>query len=315
VILRLHHATLRVADVDEALARWSLLYGLSGERAGAGALLRCGYEDYALELVPAGGAAAGLEHVAWELRPGVSLDEVEARVRAHGAEPQRVEVPLHGDGLRVADPEGNANVVLPHYRRPDPRPPIARDTATLPGYRPRRLQHVNYLTTDTPRIVRWYEEALGFTITDWIGDDACWLHVGHDHHVLAFLDKGFAHVHHLAFEVTDFGEIRNALDHLGQHGRWVTWGPGRHAMAQNLFAYIRMPEEELFVELFCDMEQLDGDHVPRHFPDTPRSSNAWGVLPPRSYFRFDAEAIASEREQREALGPIADPNRASGAAP
>jgi catechol 2,3-dioxygenase-like lactoylglutathione lyase family enzyme len=301
VILRLHHATLRVADVDEALARWSLLHGLSGARNGTGALLRCAYEDYALELVPAGDTDPGLEHVAWELRPGASLDEAEQRLRGHGDAVERVEVPLHGEGLRVADPDGNANVLLVHYGRPDTRPPVARETTTLPGYHPRRLQHVNYLTTDTPRVGRWYEQALGLAVTDWIGDDACWLHVGADHHVLAFLDKGYAHVHHLAFEVTDFGEIRNALDHLAQHGRWVTWGPGRHAMAQNLFAYVRMPEEELFVELFCDLEQLDADHVPRRFPDTPRSSNAWGLLPPRSYFRFDAEAIASEREQREAL--------------
>jgi catechol 2,3-dioxygenase-like lactoylglutathione lyase family enzyme len=301
VILRLHHATLRVADVDEALHRWSLLHGLTGERAGDGALLRCWYEDYALELVPAGDAAPGLEQVAWELEPGVSLDEAEQRLRGHGDAVERIEVPLHGDGLRTLDPDGNANVLLPHYRRPDARPPVARETETLQGYHPRRLQHANYLTADTPRLVRWYEEALGFAITDWIGDDACWMHVGPDHHVLAFLDKGYAHIHHLAFELTDFGEIRNALDHLGQHGRWVTWGPGRHAMAQNLFAYIRMPEEELFVELFCDMEQLEADHVPRHFPDTPRASNAWGILPPRTYFRFDEDAIASEREQREAM--------------
>ena len=70
-------------------------------------------------------------------------------------------------------------------------------------------------------------------------------------------------------------ELRVALDHLAQHGRWVTWGPGRHAMAQNLFAYVRMPEEELFVELYSDMEQLQADHRPRRFPDDPHASNAW----------------------------------------
>ena len=301
MILRMHHATLRVADVDEALARWSLLHGLTGERHGDRALLRCGYEDYALELVSAGDGAAGLHHVAWELRPGVGVPEVRERLAAAGEAFEEVEVPLHGTGLRLADPDGNGVVVLEHYERDDRRPPVARETDVLPAYHPRRIQHVNYLTADTPRVVRWYEAVLGFRVTDWIGDDACWLHVGRDHHVLAFLDKGYAHVHHIAFELVDWGEIRVALDHLGQHGRWVTWGPGRHAMAQNLFAYVRMPEEELFVELFCDLEQLDSDHAPRQFPDTPRASNAWGTLPPRSYFRFDEDAIRSELEQREAL--------------
>ena len=38
---------------------------------------------------------------------------------------------------------------------------------------------------------------------------------------------------------------------------------------------------------------------------TPHSSNVWGILPPRSYFRFDAEAIRYEREGLEAQGPCA----------
>ena len=301
MILRLHHATLRVADVDETLARWSLLHGLTGERHGAGALLRCAYEDYALELVPAGGAEPGLEHVAWELQPGVTVAGAAQALGERGVELEEVEVPLHGTGLRLEDPDGNGVVLLEYYEREDRRPAVARETTVLPTYHPRRIQHVNYLTADTPRVVAWYEQVLGMRVTDWIGEDACWLHTGRDHHVLAFLDKGYGHIHHIAFELVDWGEIRVALDHLGQHGRWVTWGPGRHAMAQNLFAYVRMAEEELFVELFCDMEQLDADHAPRQFPDTPRASNAWGILPPRSYFRFDEDAIRSELEQREAL--------------
>jgi hypothetical protein len=73
-------------------------------------------------------------------------------------------------------------------------------------------------------------------------------------------------------------------------------------MAQNLFAYLRMAEEDLFVELFSDMEQLEPDHVVRHFPDDPHASNVWGQLPPRTYFRFDAEAVEAEKHQLAALG-------------
>ncbi|MFN8200962.1 MAG: hypothetical protein U0S48_00250 [Solirubrobacteraceae bacterium] len=48
-------------------------------------------------------------------------------------------------------------------------------------------------------------------------------------------------------------------------------------------------------------------HAPRRFPDDPHASNAWGQLPPRSYFRFDEEAIRSEQEQRETLAAAAAP--------
>jgi catechol 2,3-dioxygenase-like lactoylglutathione lyase family enzyme len=293
VIGAIHHVRLRAADVDEASRRWSRLLGLSGESDGARALLRCGYEDFCLHLEP--GEPPGLEHVAYELRPGVSLDSV-----GQGVE---VEVPGRVTGLRLEDPDGNGVVVVEHRELPEEerRPPVSRFSDSLPAFHPRKLGHVNYLTADTPRLVAWYEETLGFRQTDWIGDDACWMHVNSDHHTVAFLDKGYAHIHHVAFELVDWGELRVALDHLGQHRRPLAWGPGRHAMAQNLFAYFRMQEEELFVELFADLERLSEDHQVRRFPDDPHASNVWGILPPRSYFRFDDEAVRSEREQLHAL--------------
>ena len=299
----IHHATVRVRDVDEALGRWSRLLGLSGERGGDGALLRCAYEDYCLELVPAKEANPGLEHVAWELQPGVGLDEAADRLARHGASPSEIEVPGRGAGLRLQDPEGNAIVTMERRPPEDRTPPVTRFTDTLPAFHPRKLGHVNYLTADVRGMVDWYERVLGFEITDWIADEGCWLHVNRDHHVIAFSEQGYSHIHHLAFELVDWGEMRVALDHLGQHRRPLVWGPGRHAMAQNLFAYWRMPEEDMFVELFCDLEQLDEDHQVRRFPDDPHASNVWGILPPRSYFRFDEEAIRSEARQAEARAP------------
>jgi catechol 2,3-dioxygenase-like lactoylglutathione lyase family enzyme len=293
VIGAIHHARLRVADVGEAAGRWSRLLGLTGAVEGGRGLLRCGYEDFCLHLEA--GDPPGLEHVAYELRPGVGLDAI--------SEGTEIEVPGRGAGLRLEDPDGNGVVVVGHRELAGEErwPAVARFTDALPAFHPRKLGHVNYLTADTPRLARWYEQTLGFRQTDWIGEDACWMHVNSDHHTVAFLDKGYAHVHHLAFELVDWGEMRVALDHLGQHGRPLTWGPGRHAMAQNLFAYARMQEEELFVELFADLERLGPDHEVRHFPDDPHASNVWGLLPPRSYFRFDEEAVRSEREQLHAL--------------
>lgn len=301
MIAGLHHATLRVADLEEAVVRWGILYGLTvvvadGERA----LLRCGYEDFCLELL--GGAAnPGIEHVAYELRSGVALDEAAERITEQsGSAAEQVDVPLRGSGLRLTDPDGNRIVLVERVVPDDRSPAVARFTEDLPGYRPRRLQHSNYLTADAPRMADWYQRVLGFEISDWVGDGAVWLHCDRDHHVVAFLDKGYSHIHHIAFELTDWGEMRVALDHLAQHGRPLAWGPGRHTMAQNLFAYCRMVEEEIFVELFADMEQLQHDHQPRKFADDPHGANAWGILPPRSYFRFDPESIEAELLQLEA---------------
>ena len=90
--------------------------------------------------------------------------------------------------------------------------------------------------------------------------------------------------------MVDWGELRVAFDHLAQHGRWLAWGPLRRW--QNLSGYVRVPEEDLFVEIFCDVEQLEPDHEPRS-GRTTRTRRMSGASCPRSYFRFDAEAIES----------------------
>lgn len=289
----IHHAALAVASVTEAHERWSRLLGLTGETGGGLALLRCAYEDHCLVLEE--DDRPGLRYVAYRLARGRTLVDAAARLRELDVPHERHPVPGAGEGLRLDDPDGNAVVLVECPGGPNAVPDVARATTTLPAFHPRKLGHVNYLTGDIRRAVAFYER-LGFRVSDWLGDEGCWLHVNRDHHVLAFLDKGFAHVHHLAFELVDWGEMRVALDHLGQHGRPMTWGPGRHGIAQNLFAYFRMPEEDMFIELFADLEQLETDHEPRRFPDDAHASNVWGALPPRSYFRFDEESVRAELE-------------------
>lgn len=303
----LHHAALRVHDLAEATARWSHLLGLHGESVDAGTtLLRCTYEDYALVLT-ASPAPAGLDYVCYELAPGVALEHAAQAITARGTAVTRVAVPLRGDALEVTDPDGNRVRLVPMVRPADRRPAEVRESSRIPGWHPRKFGHVNFLTADVKRQVRWYTEVLGFGVTDWIGEEGVWLHVDRDHHVLAFLDKGLNHIHHLAFELVDWGEMRIALDHLAQNRRHLVWGPGRHGMARNLFSYFRMREEDLFVELFADLEQLAADHTPRHFPDDPHSSNTWGILPPRTYFRFDQAAVDAEEAQAVAYGQAIPP--------
>ncbi len=160
MILRAHHAALRVADPEEAAARWGRLYGLTRSDADGAVLLRCAYEDFCLELRPAEGPGH-VEHVAYELRSGVSLDEAADRVRTAGGEASQVEVPVRGAGLRTADPDGNGIVLVERVITEDRVPPVARYTDELPGFHPRRLQHFNYLTADVPRLAEFYERALG----------------------------------------------------------------------------------------------------------------------------------------------------------
>jgi catechol 2,3-dioxygenase-like lactoylglutathione lyase family enzyme len=296
LLRRIHHVCLRTADLDAAVGRWSIQFGLTVRSHGDGrARLACAYEPYSLELVAS--ADPGADHTGYELQPDVSLDEVARRLEGLGVGFER-----EADALFLRDPDGHGVELVPYVEDPDPRPAIARSTTTLPGFHPRKLGHVNSLTGQLAEQTDFYCRVLGLGLTDRLGDEGAWLHLGADHHAVALVGKGYYHFHHLAFELTDWGEFRVALDHLAQHGRWLAWGPVRHGIGQNLAAYVRIPEEECMVELYADMEQLRPDHQPRTWPDNAHSSNTWGILPPRSYFRFDAEALDWERQGLEALG-------------
>jgi catechol 2,3-dioxygenase-like lactoylglutathione lyase family enzyme len=293
---RIHHVCLRVDDLHAAAQRWSIQFGLTErERGERRAYLACDYEPYSLELVEA--APAGHDHTGYELARGITLQDAAAHLDAVGVEHRREDGALH-----LRDPDGAGVELRPYVAPDDPRPPIARGTTTLPAFHPRKLGHVNSLTGDLAGMTRFYCDVLGMRVTDRLGDEGTWLHANADHHTVALVGKGYSHLHHLAFELIDWGELRVALDHLAQHGRWVAWGPVRHGLGRNLAAYVRIPEEECFVELFSDMEQLEPDHEPRDWPDDAHSSNTWGILPPRSYFRFDAAAVQAERDGLEALG-------------
>jgi catechol 2,3-dioxygenase-like lactoylglutathione lyase family enzyme len=305
LLRRIHHVCLRTSDLPAAAQRWSIQFGLTvRELTSERARLACAYEPYSLELVPSD--APGADHTGYELARGVTLQDAARRFDGLG-----VEYELVAGALRLRDPDGHGVELLPYHPDPDPRPAIARSTSTLGGFHPRKLGHVNSLTGQLSAQVAFYCDVLGLRVTDRLGDEGTWLHLGADHHTVALVGKGHHHFHHLAFELTDWGELRVALDHLAQHGRWLAWGPVRHALGQNLAAYVRIPEEECMVELYSDMEQLGADHEPREWPDNAHSSNTWGILPPRSYFRFDPAAVEWERQGLEALGhgvpPAEDP--------
>ena len=298
---RIDHVCLRVADVAEASHRWSMQFGLTErERRGNRAFLRCGYEPYSLELVEEGDP--GFDHHAFELARSCSLGDAAAHLDRQGVSYEQRDGTLH-----LADPDGFGVELVPYLPNDDPRPDIARSTVELHAFRPRKLGHTNFLTANLAGQSVFYRDVLGMRVTDRLGDEGTWFHCNADHHVLAFVGKGYPHCHHLALELVDWGEIRIALDHLAQYGRWVAWGPLRHGLGRNLSAYVRIPEEELFVEIFCDMEQLEPDHEPRDWPDDAHSSNVWGILPPRSYFRFDRAAVEAERNGLEALGKSLPP--------
>lgn len=199
MLRRIHHVCLRTSDLAAATQRWSVQFGLTVRELGAErARLACAYEPYSLELVQSD--TPGADHTGYELARGVTLEEAARRLDGLGV----AYSPVSG-ALCLRDPDGHGVELLPYDPDPDPRPAIARSSATLGGFHPRKLGHVNSLTGQLSTMVEFYCDVLGLRVTDRLGDEGTWLHLGADHHTVALVGKGYYHLHHLAFELTDWG--------------------------------------------------------------------------------------------------------------
>src|SRR3954471_2299699 len=123
LVRRIHHCAFRTRDVQEAAARWALLYGLTPvEVTPERALLRCSDENYGLELLL--GDEPGHDHTAYELAQELRIDDVERTLQAQGLAMTRLSDPVgRGDSLQLTDPAG-FGVELVEYREPADRRPF-----------------------------------------------------------------------------------------------------------------------------------------------------------------------------------------------
>ena len=147
------------------------------------------------------------------------------------------------------------------------------------GVRPLRLGHVGIAVQDMDRMVEFYRSVLGMDVSDRMSypDDAAivegtWLRCNSDHHVLALFSVrgqggaggGAYGLHHVAFELGSFEELRRAArfvrEHHGPLRAVRQGGPGCQ-----LRIYFPDPECNL-VELYWALDQVGWDGRSRPYP-------------------------------------------------
>ena len=135
---------------------------------------------------------------------------------------------------------------------------------------------------------------LGFRVSDWMGDFFSFLRCGVDHHTINLIGTGSNRHFHTAFELRDWAHLQTACDYLSINGYKMLWGPGRHGIGHNLFAYHRSPAG-LITELFAELDQMkdealgyfeprpwhrDNPQRPKVWAKDPSAANLWGPMPP-----------------------------------
>jgi catechol-2,3-dioxygenase len=175
-----------------------------------------------------------------------------------------------GYAFRCFDIEGRALEVLCEAQTRQART-IAPGEAIPTG-----LSHIVLHSPDHKALVAFYEQALGFSLSDWLGEFMAFLRCNPVHHRLAIL-PGPPALNHVAFDVLSVDEVMRGLGRMHQSGIKLQWGPGRHTAGNNTFSYYETPNGNV-VEYTSDLEEVDEmTWQPTVFQMSPTITDQWGT--------------------------------------
>lgn len=266
-------------DLDGHAAFYRDVWGLepiahSGEErffAGTGA------DPYILALLP--GAKVGLAAVTFRCASVAAMDEVAARAQEAGC--ARCEAPVSasrpggGTMIDLREPNGCVIRLIFGDQIRDPRPSQAD--------RAERLSHVNINTKDVDGLAKFYEDVLGFGLTD-RSKIMGFLRCNSDHHAVVLAEAPTEGLNHIAFLVPTLEGVMFASGRLRDHGYDIGWGVGRHGPGNNVFAYFIDPQGYV-VEHTADVLQVDETYKvggPQDWTWPPGRTDQWGIAPPKS---------------------------------
>jgi len=253
-ILRLSHVEIRVPDLELATAYYSEVVGLiETAREPERVFMKCWDEHQHHSVVLVYAPTHGLNSFGFKVTDAADLDHYARRLQAAGVEVQRLEKgewgPGHGQAIRFDLPSGHrmelvhgmeqVGNLLPRTN-PPPRP------MNLTGIAPPRLDHLFLTAEEVDTVTVFLRDILDFRLTEQVmGDDgfqiATWLEVSHTSHDIAVITGSNRGLHHFAFWVDDWNDLRSAADACAYHGVHIETNPTRHGVSRGQCLYFFDP--------------------------------------------------------------------------
>lgn len=268
----LSHVSLRVPEVGHAARFYRENLGLrpltsdsSSTRLGLGA------GSHVLELAE----GDGLDHFGLALPSAAALDELTGRLQRAGvASSEAPRDSEHPAAVAIADPDGNSIQLHGPIDRSD-------EHVADPGRRPIRIHHVTLGSPDVARMADFYTEALGFRVSDRMGEVFVWMRCNREHHTVAVVQAEQAGIDHYAYEIGGWDDLKTWCDELAVRDVPLTWGPGRHGPGNNVFVMFGDPAGNR-IELSAEMERYWDElatYEPRRWRPGAKTINLWGPSP------------------------------------
>jgi catechol-2,3-dioxygenase len=283
---RMGPLTLITPNIDAMVSYYSGIVGLqvtSQSKEHVILSTQVGQEAIILEE----GASAGIGALSFQISPALGLDQAEEFLGQAGVNYARRKsfTPCIEEALTITDAVGSKVHLFSQSRfqtdRPAPR-----------GIAPLKLGHVALFTTDVQKAADFYQNILGFRVSDWKTNTAVFLRCGIEHHTVNFFQSDRTRLHHLAFETKDFSDLCRVSDFLTISGYKLDWGPGRHNIGHNIACY-HSNSDKVRVEVYTEMDIMPDEELGYFAPrpwhqDRPQYPKVWPNETPRNYWVPDA---------------------------
>jgi catechol-2,3-dioxygenase len=231
-------------------------------------------------LVMPGAAKKRMHHLSFTIRAG---DEAafEAKLKKHGLE--AASAPAPRPGLWFQDPWGTWINLSPGpspYEKSAPakteeRLDVHHWRALNRDPKPQRLGHMLMFTPDYEKSEAFFTEVLGLRTTDRAKGKVSFMAAGNgviDHHCFGLIPSTHRGFQHASFKVGGIDDIGFGAWRMRSAGYRESFGPGRHALASNLFHYFRDPWGS-WIEYYADMDRISDKWECRDWQELPY---VWG---------------------------------------
>lgn len=256
-IAHLAHVEMYTDKFEESLDFFTRVYGLKLSGTDETSAYLRAWDDYeycSLKLTRSD--RTGLGHVAYRTS---SPEALERRVKIIQASDFKVigwveGDQSHGRAFRFEDPFGHVFEIYWETRwyeaQDAAEKAVLKNTASsFTGAAPRRLDHLNLLSSDVQEFRRFMETCLGARVTEIIQLDngrlgGCWFTINNKTYDLACTEEhggGVGRLHHVTYATDQREDILRAADIFLQNGVHIETGPHKHAVQGTFFLYVWEP--------------------------------------------------------------------------
>ncbi|HEX8601436.1 MAG TPA: VOC family protein [Pseudoduganella sp.] len=229
------------------------------------------------------GAQPDVRNLTFSVAEAADLDAIAARTPQAGGTllsgPAALDEPGGGNAVVIRDPQGR----ILRFVHGDERHAAADARRDAPV----RITHAVFNSADVAVAQRFFEEALGFRLSDRTRVMAfmrCPREQYSDHHSIALADADANTLNHIAFVMPDLDAVMRGAGRMSDAGWPIEWGVGRHGPGNNVFAYFVGPDD-FVIEYTADVQQVDDSYkvgAPADWTWPPGRFDQWGVSKPPS---------------------------------